>query len=209
MKRLLEEEIIDEIIRTGTRTGLCTCFTLASPWPAWVPELARRSPDEALRLLGSSWGGLAPGHAEEHLKLLGLNTDGGACGRGARWRRSGKPAADQVFVIRGRGERGSGSTWLSAEFLAPGDLILLSEGETVPADLRLLRVHELSVDEASLTGASRPIPKTPDWTGGGEDVDPRTIPDLCFGGTRIVSGTATALVVATGHRTLGALLRAS
>jgi P-type E1-E2 ATPase len=112
-----------------------------------------------------------------------------------------------VFVIRGRGEGGSGSNWIAAVFLAPGDLILLSEGETVPADIRLLRVHEFRVDEAVLTGDPRPVAKATDWTGGAGA--PTDIPDLCFSGTQVVAGTATGMVVATGSRTLAAMLKAS
>jgi hypothetical protein len=214
MNKHLEEEIIDEILRNETRgatlqAGPCSCFTLSTPWPDWVPELARRSPDEALRLLGSGWGGLAPRHAEAHLEQLGLNTGGLERSRGPRWKWSGAPEAAKVFVLRGRGPEGAGPGWLAPEFLAPGDVILLSGGELVPADLRLLRVRELRVDEGALTGDPSPVAKDLDWSGEPGGVGPTGIPDLCFRGTRVVSGTATALVVATGPRTLEATLRAS
>lgn len=210
MNRILDEEIINEIIKNETRTGWsesdpCCHFLLESPWPAWAQEMARRSPDEALALLGSGWGGLAPGHAEKHLRHLGLNCSEGASGEaGNRWKR--RPDA---FVIRGRGLNGSGSSWLPVEFLAPGDILLLSEGDAVPADMRLLRVHDFRVDEAAITGDPRPVSKTAEWAGSPERTDPVDIPDLCFCGSRVVGGTATAMVVATGKRTLAAMLRAS
>jgi len=210
MNKHLEEEIIDEILRNEARgattgEGPCSCFILSTPWPDWVPELARRSPDEALRLLGSGWGGLTPWHAEAHLERLGLNTAGPERSRGSRWPWRGAPEAGKVFVLRGRGPEGAGPGWLAPEFLAPGDVILLSEGETVPADLRLLRVRELQVDEGALTGDPSPVAKDQAWSGDPGGVVPTDIPDLCFRGTRVVSGTATALVVATGPRTLAAI----
>jgi len=195
MRRALVDEIIDEIIRNdenAVRTSVTPCcrLLLEEPWPAGVPELARRSPGEALKLLGSGWGGLAPDHAEEHLLRLGPNF---GPGRGE--------SRNEVFVIRGRG-CGFGSSWIPEELLAPGDLILISEGDTVPADLRLLRVRELRVDQSALTGNARPVRKEQEWFGDGENPEPAGIPDLCFRGTRVVAGTATAMVVATGPRTL-------
>ena len=197
MRRELEEDIIDAIIKSdgpGARKpcGPNCAPLLDQPWPGWVPALARQTPEGALGMLGSGWSGLAPAHAMEHLRHLGLN------------RVEGPRTPAEVFVIRGR----DGASWLPAELLAPGDLILLSRGETVPADVRLLRVHRFRVDEGTLTGAPGPVPKAPDWEGGGP-VPLTAIPDLCFAGTRVVEGTATAMVVATGRRTWSALHRAS
>ncbi|WP_069813042.1 magnesium-translocating P-type ATPase [Streptomyces sp. TP-A0874] len=85
--------------------------------------------------------------------------------------------------------------------LVPGDVIRLGPGDLVPADVRLLRASGLTVHQAALTGESAPVPKHPlDGPG-----DPETAlfgqPHLCFQGSSVVSGSGTAVVVATGGRT--------
>ena len=83
--------------------------------------------------------------------------------------------------------------------LVPGDVVRLSAGDLVPADARLLRSQDLHVQQAALTGESMPVEKC---VGEGEsDETGATRPDLVFLGTSVVSGTATALVIATGPRT--------
>ncbi|HUK34956.1 MAG TPA: magnesium-translocating P-type ATPase [Vicinamibacterales bacterium] len=83
--------------------------------------------------------------------------------------------------------------------IVPGDLIRLSAGDLVPADARLIESHDLSVQQSMLTGESLPADKhaaqpTSD-TGPGA-------PHLVFLGTSVVSGTATAVAISTGPRTL-------
>jgi P-type Mg2+ transporter len=83
--------------------------------------------------------------------------------------------------------------------LVPGDVVRLSAGDLVPADARLLQSQDLHVQQAALTGESMPVEKC---VGEGEaDANGATRPDMVFLGTSVVSGTATALVVATGPRT--------
>ena len=83
--------------------------------------------------------------------------------------------------------------------LVPGDIVALASGDKVPADLRLLAVKGLRVEEAALTGESVPAEKgtaaLPAETSLG---DQRC---LAFAGTLVASGTATGLVVGTGDRT--------
>jgi Mg2+-importing ATPase len=83
--------------------------------------------------------------------------------------------------------------------IVPGDLVRLSAGDLVPADARLLRSQDLHVQQAALTGESMPVEK---YVGeGGPDANDAVQPDLVYLGTSVVSGTATALVTATGPRT--------
>ena len=85
--------------------------------------------------------------------------------------------------------------------LVPGDLIYLSAGDMVPADVRVLSAKDLFVSQSSITGESLPVEKF--------DAVPVTAPGapapenstVCFMGTNVVSGTATAVVVNTGART--------
>jgi Mg2+-importing ATPase len=85
-------------------------------------------------------------------------------------------------------------------YIVPGDVIRLLAGDLVPADARLLEARDLHVNQASLTGESLPAEKEvlaiePSIQ------DPAEDRGTVFLGTSIVSGTATALVVATGRAT--------
>jgi len=84
--------------------------------------------------------------------------------------------------------------------LVPGDIIRLTAGDLVPADARLIHALELHVQQAALTGESLPIEKeaTDDEPTPPSHADAR---NMVFLGTSIVSGTATALVTATGSNT--------
>ncbi|WP_312759098.1 magnesium-translocating P-type ATPase [Pantoea brenneri] len=86
--------------------------------------------------------------------------------------------------------------------LVPGDVILLSTGDQVPADVRLLSSRNLFISEAVLTGESLPVEKQ----SGNITVDPHgksaqellALNNICLMGTSVASGTASAVVVATG-----------
>ncbi|MBN2869746.1 MAG: cation-transporting P-type ATPase [Campylobacterales bacterium] len=84
--------------------------------------------------------------------------------------------------------------------VVPGDILILSEGDIVPADARLLESHALQADEAILTGESLPCEKTADAL---HDPDAplfdRT--NTLFSGTSILRGKAAALVYATAEST--------
>ncbi|MFB7597152.1 magnesium-translocating P-type ATPase [Streptomyces sp. NPDC056160] len=84
--------------------------------------------------------------------------------------------------------------------LVPGDVVRLGPGDLVPADVRLLRASGLTVHQAALTGESVPVAKSAD------DL-PRAVgpgvfdqPQLCFLGSSVASGSAAAVVTATGAR---------
>jgi Mg2+-importing ATPase len=82
--------------------------------------------------------------------------------------------------------------------VVPGDTIRLSAGDLVPADARLLIARDLYVQQAALTGESLPSEKQATGEPASTKAD---APNMVFLGTSIVSGTATAEVVATGART--------
>ena len=91
--------------------------------------------------------------------------------------------------------------------LVPGDVVRLSAGDMIPADVRILSCKDLFVIQASLTGESLPIEKT-DLPCTRNNGSPLELSNLAFLGTSVESGTATALVVATGLSTyLGAMSR--
>ena len=83
--------------------------------------------------------------------------------------------------------------------VVPGDVVSLAAGNMIPADLRLVSTKDLYINQASLTGESMPVAKT--HAAQSDVTEPLACPSLCFRGTSVQSGTATALVVATGPRT--------
>jgi Mg2+-importing ATPase len=89
--------------------------------------------------------------------------------------------------------------------LVPGDIVYLSAGDMIPADVRLLTAKDLFVSQAMLTGESIPVEKyplplaKPDKSSGSRN--PLEQETACFMGTNVVSGTAIVVVGATGNST--------
>jgi Ca2+-transporting ATPase len=83
--------------------------------------------------------------------------------------------------------------------LVPGDLVLLSPGDIVPADLRLFEAEELSVKESALTGESVPAWKQEETLPTDTPLGKRT--NMLYKGTAVMTGRAKGLVTATGPRT--------
>ena len=98
-------------------------------------------------------------------------------------------------------EAPSGAIELPMEALVPGDVVLLAAGDIVPADCRLIESKQLFVAQASLTGESMPVEKNA-LAAGSSATGLLTEPALVFQGTTVVSGSASALVLATGGATL-------
>ncbi|MFN3395179.1 MAG: cation-translocating P-type ATPase [Thermodesulfovibrionales bacterium] len=86
---------------------------------------------------------------------------------------------------------------IEARDIVPGDLIILSEGDRVPADSRLIETSYLMVNNASLTGESEPVPLQPEPCEG----DLIGSSNIAFAGTTVVSGSGKAIVFSTGMRT--------
>ncbi|MGR9106706.1 MAG: cation-transporting P-type ATPase [Gammaproteobacteria bacterium] len=88
---------------------------------------------------------------------------------------------------------------ISANELTPGDVVLLQSGDRVPADLRLLQIRELQIDESALTGESVPVEKRL------AILDPGTVlADRCnmaYSSTLVTYGSGLGVVVETGDRT--------
>jgi len=85
--------------------------------------------------------------------------------------------------------------------LVPGDVIQLSAGDMIPADVRVLQSKDLFVSQAILTGEALPVEKTDAANAESSKQSPLELDNTCFMGTNIVSGTAFAVVVNTGADT--------
>ena len=89
---------------------------------------------------------------------------------------------------------------LLAEELVPGDILLLSEGDRISADARLVDDNDLRVNQSTLTGESHPVHKSSDSVFQ-DDLTRSEQPNLVFAGTTVSSGTGRAVVYATGMST--------
>ena len=107
-----------------------------------------------------------------------------------------------AFVLRDHEE-----TIVSDKYIIPGDIIILREGEKVPADARVIASNALKIDESALTGESLPKHKEAHLLVGG-NIASSDQGNMVFKGTVIVSGNGKAIVVATGIKTfLGAIAK--
>jgi len=93
---------------------------------------------------------------------------------------------------------------IAAADLVPGDIVVISTGDRVPADCRLVEAVELVVDESSLTGESEPVSKTQDWRGPLPTCDQVPLAEcqtILFAGTFVRFGRGRAVVVTIGPKT--------
>lgn len=88
---------------------------------------------------------------------------------------------------------------LPSELLVPGDIIYIEEGDSIPADARVLEENELSTNDFALTGESNPSRKFQHAIGAPVPLSDRH--NLVFMGTTVATGDATCLVIATGANT--------
>ena len=142
--------------------------------------------------------------AAERLKAMVRNT-ATVTRREVRSLRDG-PKTWEAIKVLGR----HGRVEVPVRELVPGDIVHLSAGDMVPADVRLVLCKDLFVSQAVLTGESMPVEKSDlpvpyEPTDGRKQSPERRNPlsmcNLCFMGTNVISGTATAVVLATGNST--------
>lgn len=116
--------------------------------------------------------------------------------------RSGKEAErlSEMVKVTATVYRDSRQEEIKIRDIVPGDVVYLSAGDIIPADLRVISCKDLFVNQASLTGESFPVEKFSET----DKVSSKNIMDfqnILFMGSSVVSGTGLALVIATGQNT--------
>ncbi|NTV02089.1 MAG: magnesium-translocating P-type ATPase [Chlorobiaceae bacterium] len=107
----------------------------------------------------------------------------------------GKRVRSRAHVIRNGVE-----AELPIADLVPGDIVQLQAGSVIPADLRLISARDFFVSQASLTGENMPVEKHAEAVSSGQ-LPILELPNACFQGSSVSSGSARAVVVNTGART--------
>lgn len=109
-------------------------------------------------------------------------------------------ALKKMSVTTARANRDGNPAIIPSEELVPGDIVFLEAGNIVPADIRLIEVHGLSIDESSLTGESNAIHKKIETiTDKGISLGDQL--NMAFKGTLVTAGRATGLVFVTAMST--------
>lgn len=110
-------------------------------------------------------------------------------------------ALRKMVLPKARVIRDSREREIPSRELVPGDVVVITSGAKVPADLRLFRTIELKVEEAALTGESIPVEKTISLVEE-SNLTPGDQKNMAFMGTIVVSGRGTGVVVETGSRSI-------
>jgi magnesium-transporting ATPase (P-type) len=109
-------------------------------------------------------------------------------------------ALKQILPVYARVLRQGEEIQIPASEIVPGDVLILAEGDNIPADARVVEEYGLRTNNATLTGEAIPARKTADPSLR-EGISELERPNLVFAGTSVVSGTARAVVYATGMLT--------
>jgi magnesium-transporting ATPase (P-type) len=139
------------------------------------------------------------GDAKDAGFIFGVVLLNAVLGAFQEWKAEKSAASLQLLLrILARVRRDGSDQEIAAEELVPGDIVHLESGSRVPADLRLLRASNLTVDESLLTGESHAVEKRVEVVAPDAPVNERH--NMAFAGSIIVSGRGLAVVVATGLR---------
>lgn len=118
--------------------------------------------------------------------------------------RSGKEAEGLKSMVKTTAtviRRENGREEINIADLLPGDIVVLSAGDMIPADIRILKAKDLFVSQSALTGEAEPVEKYSDAGKAAEGQNLFDLRNICFMGTNVISGSATAVVLATGDDT--------
>ena len=149
------------------------------------------------------------GDLVDTLVILVIVVLNAAVGFAQTWRAERAIAALRAMAaLHARVVRDGVAQQVAAAQLVPGDVVLLEAGAAVPADLRLIEVAGLRVEEAALTGESLPVDKQVQALETGDDLALGDRRNMAYKGTVVSAGRGHGVVVATGMRTqLGLVAR--
>jgi Ca2+-transporting ATPase len=178
--------------------------------PGWSARIGHElmAPMSVLLLAAAAVSGLVIGETVDGvviLAIVALNAVIGAVQEGK--------AADAVAALRSmetptaRVRRGGAALRLAASDLVRGDVVELAAGDRIPADLRLVEVASMEVDESLLTGESLPVAKSTAPVPA--DVSAADRLNMAYSGAHVVRGSGVGVVAATAGRTeMGAIAAA-
>jgi Mg2+-importing ATPase len=153
-----------------------------------------------LILTGATVVSMALGDVEDGLIILAIIVASGALGF---WQeRNAGRAVDALLArvqVHTEVRRGGAVKSIPTDEVVVGDLVVLSAGDVIPADCRVLEAHELQVDQSTLTGEPFPVEKKPQTSAA--DTPLATRSGALFMGTHVVSGQGSAVVAQTGRDT--------
>ncbi len=168
---------------------------------AWTTVLFRQFQNVLIVILLIAAGiSFAIGHVADGITILAIVVLNGFLGFAQEWKAERTlEALRSMLAPLCRVTRDGREVEIKAERLVPGDVVHLSVGNRVPADVRLLTAQDLEVDEASLTGESDAVAKQSEPVDEETDLAERS--SMAWMGTTVTRGAAKGLVVATGMRT--------
>jgi magnesium-transporting ATPase (P-type) len=209
---LPEEEILDHL--ESSRNGLTpdeverrqeeygrNVFPEAEPLPLWRIILDQFLSPLIYILLIAGVISLFIGEVAEAIFILVVVLLNASLGAFQEWRAEQSAAALQSLLkISALVRRDGADQEIDSEELVPGDIVILESGTKVPADLRLLRANNLSIDESFLTGESIAVDKDTAVL----DEEELSIGDrvnMAYAGSTVMTGRGLGMVVATGLAT--------
>jgi potassium/sodium efflux P-type ATPase len=145
--------------------------------------------------------GFDPGDLRLALAILGIVLLNATIGFTQEYRAErATEALNRLVPAKARVYRDGTEVEVDARELVPGDVLLLEEGDNIPADARLVQAFEMSTNNITLTGESEPVRKTATAILE-EELGLLEMPNLVFMGTAVAAGSGIAVVYAVGEQT--------
>ncbi|WP_207632835.1 cation-translocating P-type ATPase [Foetidibacter luteolus] len=145
---------------------------------------------------------VATGDVKDAIFITAIIVINAVLGTYQEWRAENSAQALRNMVkVKCRVKRGNHINEIDSEELVPGDIVLLESGFKVPADLRLIEVNELSVEEALLTGESVAVNKNTNPLQGGNELSLGDRLNMVFAATTVQKGRGIGVVTATAQNT--------
>jgi len=153
-------------------------------------------------LIGAAVISVITGDIQDAIFITAIIVINAILGTYQEWRAENSALALRNMVkVNCRVKRNGGIHEIDSEDLVPGDIVLLESGHKVPADLRLIEVNDLSVEEALLTGESVAVIKNSTPLKGGNELAIGDRLNMVFAATTVQKGRGTGVVATTAQHT--------